>query len=66
MSKYTIKITENEARILHSLTTDTILAHVLQDRVIRALINITNRLDKQTDWDTSTPIQLTKKTNVDW
>lgn len=60
MSKYNLKITENEARILFSLTTDTILASILQDRVLRALINLTNRLETQVDWDTSTPIRLTK------
>ena len=61
MQKYTLKITETEANILFSLTTDTILAQVLQKRVLRALMNMTNRLEKQVDWNTSTPIPLTKQ-----
>ena len=62
MQKYTLKITETEANILFSLTTDTILAQVLRKlMMLRALMNMTNRLEKQVDWNTSTPILLTKQ-----
>lgn len=52
MSKYTINLTENEAKALVALTEDSIVTRMLKATVLKALIRIVNKIEMQSDWRT--------------
>lgn len=52
MSKYTISLTENEAKALVALTEDSIVTRMLKATVLKALIRIVNKIEMQSDWRT--------------
>jgi len=52
MSKYTIKLTEAEAKALVSLTEDSIVSRMLKQNILKALLRIINKIEMQSDWRT--------------
>lgn len=52
MSKYSISLTEREARVIIKLLESPALRKTLTDKDLEALLRITNKLERQSNWDT--------------
>ena len=52
MSKYTIYLTENEAKALIALTEDSIVTRMLKASILKALLRVVNKIEMQSDWRT--------------
>ena len=52
MSKYTIYLTENEAKPPVALTEDSIVTCMLTASILKALLRVVNKIEMQSDWRT--------------
>ena len=52
MSKYTIHLTEYEAKALVALTEDSIITRMLKATILKALLRVVNKIEMLSDWRT--------------
>lgn len=52
MSKYKIYLTEHEAKMFRALIESTILTSAMKPVLLRALLSIGNKIEKQSDYNT--------------
>ena len=66
MSKYTITLTEAEAKALVSLTEDSIVSRMLKQNILKALLRIINKIEIHNHHLNSSELWLWTDVYINW